>query len=65
MVQFDVADQTTVPVCVVALSESERVWVWVRLDVNCAIVQKSSNGPAMSFILVDHQHQTIELWRSV
>jgi hypothetical protein len=65
MVQFDVADQTTVPVCVVALSKSERVWIWVRLDVDRTVIQESSNRPAVSFILVDHQHQSVELRCSV
>jgi hypothetical protein len=65
MVQLDVADQPTIPVCVVAFSECKRVWVWVRLDVDCTVIQESSNRTAMSFILVDYQYQSVELWRSV
>jgi hypothetical protein len=56
MVQLDVADQPTIPVCVVAFSECKRVWVWVRLDVDCTVIQESSNRTAMSFILVDYQY---------
>ena len=62
VMQLDIAKSAQVPVWIVALSESQRVGVRMRLDVHRPIVKEASYRTSAPLILVYHQDQTIEFW---
>ena len=43
MVQLDGAEMSAIPICVVALAKSQRVWVRMRLDVDGPVVEETAH----------------------
>lgn len=61
LVQLELAEVAAIAVGVVALAKGQLVDVWVRPEVDGAVVQEATHGAAVALVLVNDQHQAVKL----